>query len=300
MMKNTTAVIDFQAYKTSDQTLIETFLRIKEGKSRLTYKAYQQDIRHFQQCFPGKQLKKITFQDLKEYEDILRQKYALATIHRRIKTLKQLLSYAAKRNYLRLDPDIEDYKLAPLPNQLHERLLTEEEVKDILIAEQHPRNHAILTFLYYTGVRVSELCFATWKDIQAYADGKASVIIHGKHHKSRNVGFPGFVWQELLHLKTHYYTHTTPYSPVFMSKSGRHLTRSRIHTIIKSVCSLAGIDRPVSAHWFRHAYATHAKMHGCPLEVIQKVLGHSSLGITGRYLHVLPQDSPGFYLLNFN
>ena len=58
----------------------------------------------------------------------------------------------------------------------------------------------------------------------------------------------------------------------------------------------AGIELPVSPHWFRHAHASHALDRGAPIHLVQATLGHASITTTGRYLHARPNDSSSRFL----
>ena len=59
-----------------------------------------------------------------------------------------------------------------------------------------------------------------------------------------------------------------------------------------------GRRRPedVSAHWLRHAHASHSLDRGAPIHLVQATLGHASVATTGRYLHARPTDSSARYL----
>jgi integrase/recombinase XerD len=67
--------------------------------------------------------------------------------------------------------------------------------------------------------------------------------------------------------------------------------------IIRAAARRAGIKKPVSPHWFRHASATHALERGAALPLVSRSLGHSNLATTGRYLHVRPNESLGKFLV---
>ena len=70
-----------------------------------------------------------------------------------------------------------------------------------------------------------------------------------------------------------------------------------VHRIVKAAAARAGLSAAVSAHWLRHAHASHALDRGAPIHLVQATLGHSSVATTGRYLHARPNDSSSRYLV---
>ena len=65
--------------------------------------------------------------------------------------------------------------------------------------------------------------------------------------------------------------------------------------IVRKAAQKAGINKPVSPHWMRHAHASISSERA-PLHVVQQSLGHSSIQTTNRYLHVKPDDCSSNYL----
>ncbi|MBV8589619.1 MAG: tyrosine-type recombinase/integrase [Acetobacteraceae bacterium] len=80
------------------------------------------------------------------------------------------------------------------------------------------------------------------------------------------------------------------------SAKGGALDPSQVHRIVKAAAARAGLPAAVSAHWLRHAHASHALDRGAPIHLVQATLGHSSVATTGRYLHARPNDSSSRYL----
>ncbi len=72
--------------------------------------------------------------------------------------------------------------------------------------------------------------------------------------------------------------------------------RPPVHRVVKAAAARAGLSAEVSAHWLRHAHASHALDRGAPIHLVQATLGHASVATTGRYLHAPPNDSSGRYL----
>ena len=121
------------------------------------------------------------------------------------------------------------------------------------------------------------------------------VTVLGKGSKTRSILLPASLWVELMHLRGD----ATDKEPVFRSrKSGHsgHLTRERVHQIVRAAANRASIKGNVSPHWLRHAHATHALERGAKIHLVAETLGHSSVTITGRYLHARPEDSSSLYL----
>ena len=75
-------------------------------------------------------------------------------------------------------------------------------------------------------------------------------------------------------------------SAVFLSKSGRPLTRMTVWRIVERHVFAAGIEGHVSPHTLRHSFATHLLAGGADVRSIQEMLGHASVQTTQIYTHV--------------
>jgi integrase len=76
----------------------------------------------------------------------------------------------------------------------------------------------------------------------------------------------------------------------------RPLTDRAVNYTLKAAADRAGLPGGFSAHWLRHAYASHAIEHGAALPVMQSTLGHGNIAVTSGYLHARPSDSSGLHL----
>ena len=150
----------------------------------------------------------------------------------------------------------------------------------------------MLLTLYAGGFRVSEICSLKWRHLQD-RNSAGQTTVFGKRGKTRTVLMPQKVWESLEKLQQD----SRVDAPVFLSRKKGHLDESAVWRIVDNASMRAGIDKNVSARWFRHAHASHALDRGCPIHLVQATLGHSSISTTGRYLHARPTDSSVNYLV---
>ena len=174
---------------------------------------------------------------------------------------------------------------------LSERIIPQDDVRRMIALEPEGRNRVLLAVLYAAGLRVSEACGLRWRYLQARGDA-GQILIHGKGGRTRVVLLPVGVWGQFAPLRG-----TAGLdAPVFASRSGKPLERSRVARIVRKASQRAGIAAAVSTHWLRHAHASHALDRGAPIHLVQATLGHRSVATTSRYLHARPGESSARYL----
>jgi integrase/recombinase XerD len=176
-------------------------------------------------------------------------------------------------------------------NPVSARIISQEDVRRLIALEPDERNRVLLSVLYASGLRVSEVCGLRWRDLQARGEA-GQILVRSKGGHVRAVVLPPGVRNQLLGVAAA----AAPDVPVFPSRSGRPLERSRVSRIVKEAGQRAGIAANISTHWLRHAHASHALDRGAPIHLVQATLGHRSVATTSRYLHARPGESSAAYL----
>ncbi len=268
----------------NDATLIRLWLH---GRPAGTVAAYRRDVGSFLAA-AGKALPTVTIGDVQDWATSLAE-LRPASQARKLAAIKSLFSFAHRVGYLPFDV-ARPLRLPRVKDDLAERIVGEAELARMLAAEPVPRNHALLRLLYGGGLRVSELCGLRWRDMKAAKPGGQATVF-GKGGKTRAVLIQPKLWRELAGLRG---TGGSD-DPVFRSARGA-LVRSQVHRVVKAAAARAGLPPELSAHWLRHAHASHALDHGAPVHVLQQSLGHASLTTTTRYAHVRPGDGSARYL----
>jgi len=274
--------------------VVQTWLGTKTSEH--TRRAYAFEAESFLR-FCGKPLRDLTLSDLQHWMEYERPANRLkaASRNRALTAVKSLLSFAHESGDLPANPGVAA-KVQPDRDRLAERILTEEEVQRILATVPHgrPRDRLLLTLLYVSGIRVSELCGLRWRDLQSRAGGGGQITVFGKGGKTRAILLPPDLWRQLIETGTG----KPPDAPVFESRKrrGGSLDTSQVRRIVYAAAQAAGLPDGVSPHWMRHAHASHALDHNAPIHLVQATLGHASVATTGRYLHARPTESSSLYL----
>ena len=264
----------------TDEKVISMWLH---GKSTTTIQTYLGVVKQFQASV-GKPLKLLTLEDLQLWQSSLKGCYNTTSIKNKTNIIKSLLSFAQKIGYCQFN--VGAAIKSPTPkDSLNERIMTQQEAIALIDGAANQRDKLILSLMFVCGLRVSEVCNLTWDDLKPNGDG-GQLNVFGKGSKTRTVLIPADLEHQLSHLPK-----SDKCNNIFTSRTGRKLTRTAIHYRIKKAAENAGINEKVSSHWLRHSHATCAIENGCDLHLLQQSLGHSSLAITGKYLHARPNQS---------
>ena len=267
-------------------------LWLEDGLSKNTLNSYRFDLELFS-AWLNKSLKKnildVSQADIQEYLAFKFPTSKSRSISRLLATLRRLFRYLLRENKINIDPTLEI--ISPkIPKSLP-KILSEEEVELLLNTPNVKtisglRDKAMLELLYACGLRVSELVSILLTEL-SMSDGVIRVT--GKGSKTRLVpmGEEAVDWMkkyinesrnDILKKKTSKY--------LFITIRGSAMSRQGFWYLIKRYSIIAQINKPMSPHMLRHAFATHLINHGADLRVVQMLLGHSDISTTQIYTHV--------------
>lgn len=214
------------------------------------------------------------------------------TRNARLVAVRSFLRYAASRDPLLLPVA---QRVLAIPSKRFDRgairHLTRAQVQTLLNAADNStrtglRDRVLLTLMYNTGARVSEIAALKVRDLRLDTGG--SIHIFGKGRKHRTVP----LWRDSVRLLRRWLRETTsdPDAPLVPNSRGGHITRSGIEHRLRVIVGRAAVvdasfkSLRVSPHTLRHTTAMHLLQSGVDLSMIAMWLGHESIQTTHQYL----------------
>jgi len=280
----------------ADDAVIDRFLDtlwMERGLRPNTLTAYGNDLRALSRWLAARDrdLMRASRSDLQGcLADRVQAGIRLRSIRRLLSSVKRFYRHQVRVGNLVEDPSarIDTPKLGrPLPDSL-----SETEVDALLDAPDTNtprglRDRAMLETLYACGLRVSELV-----GLESGALNRTHGVVRlvGKGGKERlvPVGEQALDWIDryLREARSELLRGRAGTDALFVTERGGPMTRQAFWYIVKRYARAVGIERPLSPHTLRHAFATHLLNHGADLRVVQMLLGHSDLSTTQIYTHV--------------
>jgi len=272
---------------------IDRFLDVlwmERGVSDNTLTAYRSDLQKYALWLDKNKCEMTNAQEghLRSYLSSMKGRTA-RTMARHLSSLRSLYGYLVREGITKHDPGarIEAPKLGrQLP-----KFLTEAEVEALLNAPdtENPlgvRDRAMLEILYATGLRVSELIGLQLGQVNLR---QGVVRVLGKGNKERLVplGEESIEWlNRYLQGARIELLKGSISDALFPTRRGTVMSRQAFWYLIKRYAVVAGINKTISPHILRHAFATHLLNHGADLRVVQMLLGHSDISTTQIYTHI--------------
>jgi site-specific recombinase XerD len=252
----------------------------RRNYSPTTIRAYLHAVEAFAQHF-GKSPDKLDQEHLRQYQLHLLhdRKFTVGTIVSTIAALRFFFVRVLRRPYREID------LVYPKRPERLPTVLSQEEVGQLIASASNLLDYAMLTTLYATGVRRTELIRLKTEDIDSQR-----MIVHirqGKGNRDRDVPLT----PKLLETLREYWRWMKPKTYLFPGmvdgwRADKPLTPKCVWTAVRDAAKRAGIKKRVSPHTLRHSWATHLLENGTDIRTIQLLLGHAELEATTVYLHL--------------
>ena len=244
-----------------------TELKIR-GFSPLTARNYSFFVNKFL-IKTAKNPEELNGQDVKNYLSEMFDTKSKNTIMLAAASLKFLYTEILKKSF-------EDIRMPKKDRKLPE-VLSKDEVAKLIDSTDTIKSRLIISLLYSSGLRVSELVNLKTGDISL--EQRSGWVRKGKGSKDRI-----FFMSEPLAVELKDYLQGRENQ--FLFSKEKALTTRNIQKIIQGTRKRAGMTKKVTPHTLRHSFATHLLENGTDIRLIQSMLGHSSLSTTQVYTHV--------------
>ena len=227
-------------------------------------------------------IKRIKQADILKIIENLEKRYSEESVRKTLMFIKQVFRWAHHRGLITYNPAAE-IKYSKKQHSRRIRWFTKEELQKIFkLADQlYPHLAPAFKFMYYTGLRRSELISLQWQDV----DFK-NAILKVMDSKTPKGIRPIPLNKEALNILRNLPRYEGN-EFVFASPHGGSWHRDVLTKRFAVILRKAGI-KDASLHTLRHTFASHLAMAGVPLDVIRDLLGHGSVLITEIYAHLAP------------
>ncbi|MEK6908446.1 MAG: site-specific tyrosine recombinase/integron integrase [Nanoarchaeota archaeon] len=247
---------------------LHTELKLR-GFSPLTVRNYSFFVDKFLKS-ANKPVESLTQEDVRTYLAGMFDEKSKNTIMLAAASLKFFFTEVLKK-------EVGDIKMPKKDKKLPE-VLTRDEVSKLLKSAETRKSRLILSLLYSSGLRVSELVNLKPSDINFSEN--TGWVRSGKGGKDRMFTLsPALAGELNEYLKKREGTK-------YLFSQEDPLTTRNVQKIVKNLRNRADIQKKVTPHTLRHSFATHLLESGTDIRMIQKLLGHTNLNTTEIYTHV--------------
>ena len=200
-----------------------------------------------------------------------------SSVNGQISILKSFFGWLADEEYIPKNP-AKKLKQTKQPKRVR-KPLTEEEVELLRQACETDRQKSLVEFLISTGCRLDEVFKVNKDDINWH---EMSLFVIGKGNKERKVYFST---KAKILLKKYLLTREDNNEALFVTSKRPYnrLGKRSIQREFKKIANMAGIEKSIHPHLFRHSFATYKINSGMPMPIIQHLMGHESPATTQIY-----------------
>lgn len=272
------------------------------NRSPATLEAYTEHTRHFLNTIDGADIKQTTARMIEKYiaglydhRTIEGKAYKTATICVKVRSVKRFFEFLEKANIVFINPA--EFITEPQKQKgAIKATLAPKEARKILDQPNLGtlagiRDRAILEVFYSSGIRLNELCRLTIYDVDLQG---GMVRVKGKGAKDRVVP----LGRHAVKFLREYITKVRPKLTkknrtcrlLFVNRYGKPVSDQVVSIMIRGYVRASKIKKHVSAHTFRHTFATVLIKNGADIAAVQKMMGHADLKTTQGYLRSLGID----------
>lgn len=273
----------FEVYRTD-------FIVFK-NQSKRTEEAHQLTKKLLINFLGDMPLSALTFAQVRDWKIDLEKTRTPETVRMYVIRLRVVLYFLHQRG-----EDCLDGSTIPVPQRTDKvpNFISKEEVIQLIKACNTSRgsrinklrNQAIISLLYASGIRVSELCALNRDDLH-----DRSFTVVGKGGKARLCFYDGRT-DRLIN--TYLNARRDAQAALFVSDTTKQrITKGNIQFIFRNCCKRTGIN--CHPHTLRHSFATNLLQNNCNMRYVQELLGHASLQTTQMYTHVVNRDLQAVY-----
>ena len=273
------------------------------NRSPETIEAYTGHVRLFMDSLATSDVRQITtdmienyIAGLYDYRTRSGQPYTIATISVKVRSIKRFFEFLERSNVIFINPCA--FILEPKPEKNRIKItLTNREVKNILNQPNLAtlagiRDRTILEVFYSTGIRLNELCSLSIYD--ADIQGGTLRINNGKGGKDRVVPMgkhaAAFLREYIVKVRPRFAEKSQSNRMLFVSRYGGPVSDQVVSKMIRRYVDATNIKKHVTAHTFRHSFATVLVKNGADITAVQKMMGHQDLRTTQGYIRSIGID----------
>lgn len=268
------------------------YLRYEKRYSPHTVTAYKNDLDQFVQFCTERvgdfHVKNVDVKLIRSWVvELMGQKLSERSVNRKVSTIKSFYKFLMKENVIDNNPAV----LLPLP-KIRKKLpffVEENNLQHLLddgfFSEDFVgiRDKLIITLLYGTGIRLSELLKLKELDVN---QSESTIKVLGKRNKERVIPYPVSI-NKILNLYVNVKNETigSKTERLLVTESGKPAYEKLIYRVVKEYLAKVTLLEKKSPHVLRHTYATHLLNKGADLNAVKELLGHSNLAATQVYTH---------------
>lgn len=272
------------------------FCLSRKNLDNKTIKSYSIDLKQYFKFTMDSALKWNDKKLIEQYIDSLHSKYKPKSVKRKIASLKAFFNYLEIEEFIEINPFHKIQikykepfllpKTIPLQNieQIIKYAYSQYKTANTPYTQKVAlRNVLIIELLFATGMRISELCNISPKQIDF---SNYIIKIYGKGSKERLIQICNTNVQTLLSdYKKMFEIEIQNNNYLFINRLGNRLSEQSVRNIINKYSINVGIPLHITPHMFRHSFATLLLEEDVDIRYIQQMLGHSSITTTQIYTH---------------